>query len=60
MRWTWNALPWAEIERPMMITLTYPADWRTWCPDGATLKRHLRAFREGGDAGGDNPGECGS
>jgi hypothetical protein len=46
MRWTWNALPWNELERPMMITLTYPADWRTWCPDGMTLKRHLRAFRE--------------
>jgi len=34
------------MDRLTMVTLTYPADWRAWCPDGATLKRHLRAFRE--------------
>jgi len=46
MRWTWNALPWDELDRLTMMTLTYPSDWRRSCPDGATLKRHLRAFRE--------------
>lgn len=46
MRWVWNALPWDELDRLTMITLTYPADWRGCCPDAAALKRHLRAFRE--------------
>lgn len=45
MRWTWNALPWHEIPRLCMITLTLPGDWRQWCPDGETFKRQLRAFR---------------
>lgn len=46
MRWVWNALPWEVAGRLVMITLTYPADWRRFCPDAATLKRQLRAFRE--------------
>jgi hypothetical protein len=46
MRWVWNALPWNEVDGLTMVTLTYPAKWREVCPDGATLKRHLRAFRE--------------
>lgn len=46
MRWVWNALPWEELDRLTMLTLTYPAEWRSWCPDASTLKRHLRAFRE--------------
>lgn len=29
-----------------MITLTYPADWVTVCPDGAKAKKHLEAFRK--------------
>lgn len=32
--------------RPGMVTLTYPGDWQRWAPDGATVKRHLRAFRQ--------------
>lgn len=46
MRWVWNALPWEEVDDLLMVTLTYPAAWRECCPDGATAKRHLRAFRE--------------
>jgi len=46
MRWVFNALPWDELERLAMVTLTYPGDWRSCCPNGRTLKRHLRAFRE--------------
>jgi hypothetical protein len=46
MRWTLNALPWDEVPALAMVTLTYPGDWRACCPDGTTLKRHLRAFRE--------------
>ncbi|MGH9028177.1 MAG: rolling circle replication-associated protein [Acidimicrobiales bacterium] len=42
----WNAVPWDELDRLTMITLTYPSEWRAWCPDGPMLKRHLRAFRE--------------
>src|SRR4051794_21627227 len=46
MRWVWNALPWEDVPRLTMLTLTYPGDWRLWCPDGETLKRHRNAFRE--------------
>ena len=46
MRWVWNALPWEEVARLAMVTLTYPGPWREVCPDGQALKRHLRAFRE--------------
>lgn len=46
MRWTFNALPWEDVPRLAMVTFTYPGNWREVCPDGATLKRHLRSFRE--------------
>ncbi len=46
MRWTGNALPWDELDRLTLLTLTYPADWHRWCPDGTTFNRRLRAFRE--------------
>ena len=46
MRWVWNALPWDQVDRLAMLTLTYPGDWRRACPDGDRLKRHLRSFRE--------------
>jgi len=46
MRWVWNALPWDELDRLVMLTLTYPGKWRRSCPDALALKRHLRAFRE--------------
>lgn len=29
---------------PVMVTLTYPSDWATVAPDGATVKRHLDQF----------------
>src|SRR3954462_184667 len=29
---------------PGMVTLTYPGDWLTVAPDGAAVKRHLKAF----------------
>jgi hypothetical protein len=28
----------------VMVTLTYPGDWLAVAPDGATVKRHLKAF----------------
>lgn len=46
MRWTLNALPWEDVSRLAMVTLTYPGNWRAVCPDGPTLKRQLRALRE--------------
>lgn len=46
MRWVWNALPWDDLDRLTLITLTYPADWRGCCPDGTALKGQFRAFRE--------------
>jgi len=48
MRWVFNALPWGDPARLCMLTFTYPRDWRSACEDGATLKKHWRAFREAG------------
>ncbi|MDM2495047.1 Uncharacterised protein [Mycobacteroides abscessus subsp. massiliense] len=31
---------------PAMVTLTYPGDWETVAPDGATVKRHLDSWRK--------------
>lgn len=31
---------------PAMITLTYPNEWQTLVPDGATAKKHLRLFQK--------------
>jgi hypothetical protein len=31
---------------PAMVTLTYPGDWLTVAPDGATVKKHLKALRK--------------
>jgi len=43
-------LDWAPVltvpgTKPAMVTLTYPGDWRTVCPDGRTAKDHLDRFR---------------
>jgi len=41
MRWTFDGLPWEMLgERPALITLTYPGDWRRWCPDARTFVLH--------------------
>lgn len=31
---------------PAMVTLTYPADWETVAPDGASVKRHMVLWRK--------------
>lgn len=31
---------------PAMITLTYPNEWQSLVPDGATAKKHLRLFQK--------------
>ncbi|WP_018332426.1 rolling circle replication-associated protein [Actinomycetospora chiangmaiensis] len=31
---------------PAMVTLTYPGDWVTVAPNGADLKRHMKALRK--------------
>jgi hypothetical protein len=31
---------------PAMVTLTYPGDWETVAPDGASVKRHLMLWRK--------------
>jgi len=41
----WSGLRCDRLRRPAMVTLTYPGDWLRWCPDAATVKRHLRSFR---------------
>lgn len=30
---------------PVFVTLTYPGDWRQWCPTGREAKRQLDMFR---------------
>jgi len=43
---TMGTLDLAEIVgRGVFITLTYPRDWRTVCPDGRRAKQHLLFFR---------------
>lgn len=47
MRWLFMSLPWEMLgERLVMLTLTYPGEWREWVPDGRVLNRHRRAFLE--------------
>ena len=55
MRWVWNALPWDELDRLAMLTLTYPADWRRCAPDGVALRGTCEPFVNGGDANGAHP-----
>ncbi|MDP7732146.1 hypothetical protein QXM59_28595 [Mycobacterium sp. TY813] len=39
--------PLAESGRvPAMVTLTYPGDWETVAPDGASVKRHMVLWRK--------------
>jgi hypothetical protein len=46
--WRWvQSLPWEKLgERPVMITLTYPGEWRRWVADGREFEKHRRAFVE--------------
>lgn len=34
----------SRVERPGMVTLTYPGNWEELAPDGPTVKGHLQAF----------------
>ena len=44
---TLDYTPLAEQENtlPGLVTLTYPANWEVVCPDGATARKHLKAFQ---------------
>lgn len=47
MRYQFSALPWELLrEHPAMVTLTYPARWRTWAPDARAVVRQREAFKE--------------
>ena len=47
MRWTFMSLPWERLgPRLVMLSLTYPGEWRQWVPDGRTWDAHRRAFLE--------------
>lgn len=47
MRYEFSALPWEMLgQRPAMVTLTYPGNWREWAPDARAVKRHREAFKE--------------
>jgi hypothetical protein len=42
-----NYTPLLESGRvPAMVTLTYPGDWETVAPDGASVKRHMVLWRK--------------
>jgi hypothetical protein len=45
MRRRFTSLPWERLERPALISLTYPGDWRRWVPSGRHLERHRTMFR---------------
>ena len=45
MRRLFLSLPWELCgPRPALISLTYPADWVRWVPDGRTWERHRKSF----------------
>ncbi len=47
MRWVFASLPWEMLgARLVMLSLTYPGEWREWVPDGRALDAHRRAFLE--------------
>jgi hypothetical protein len=47
MRWLFASLPWERLgPRLVMLSLTYPGDWREWVPDGRVFDGHRRAFLE--------------
>ena len=42
-----NNLPWERAGRRMvLVTYTYPAQWREWVADGRALKRQMEAMRK--------------
>jgi hypothetical protein len=47
MRWLFASLPWEVLgDRLVMLSLTYPGDWRPWVSDGRVWDGHRRAFAE--------------
>jgi hypothetical protein len=45
MRRLFLSLPWELCApRPALISLTYPADWVRWVPNGRTWERHRKSF----------------
>lgn len=47
MRFTLASLPWEVLgDRLVMLSLTYPGEWRTWVPNGRVWEAHRRAFIE--------------
>ncbi len=47
MRWQFASLPWELLgARLVMLSLTYPGEWRRWVSDGRVLEAHRKAFLE--------------
>ena len=47
MRWQFVALPWELLgPRLVMLSLTYPGQWRRWVRDGREFDAHRRRFLE--------------
>jgi len=47
MRYSWSALPWELLgQRPVMVTLTYPAQWRVVVADARAMVRQREALKE--------------
>ena len=45
MRRLFMSLPWELLgERPAMVSLTYPGQWKQWVPGGREMEAHRRAF----------------
>jgi len=46
-QWLLASLPWETVgDRLLMVTWTYPGDWRPWVPDGHVWNAHRRAMAE--------------
>jgi hypothetical protein len=39
-----DALPWDVLSSPIVVTLTYPGEWREWVPNAGVFEAHRRAF----------------
>ncbi len=47
MRYQFSALPWEMLgSRPVLLTLTYPANWRVCAPDARAVVKHREALKE--------------
>lgn len=46
MRFEFSGLAWEQLgDRPAMVTLTYPGDWRAWAASGPQIRKQIERFK---------------